>query len=100
MRLRAGRASACALVVLSFAWVAEAHAAPSAASPTAAAAGETSQVKPADEKAMAEIKVVKPSGTAGATESTTKGRPIIHGEKVPEALRGQMKAMMDSADRP
>ena len=33
---------------------------------------------------------------AGASESTTKGRPVIHGERIPEALRGQMKAMMDA----
>ena len=73
--------------------------APSAfAAPTdvPAAAAETSQVKPASERTMAEIKVSKPLGTAGATESTNKGRPLIRGEQVPEALRGQMKAMMDA----
>jgi tetratricopeptide (TPR) repeat protein len=61
-----------------------------------AAAAETSQMKPASEKTMAEVKVQKPVGTAGATESSTKGRPVVHGERVPEALRGQMKGMMDA----
>jgi cellulose synthase operon protein C len=61
-----------------------------------AAAAETSQMKPASERTMAEVKVAKPVGTVGASESTTKGRPIIHGERIPEALRGQMRAMMDA----
>ena len=61
-----------------------------------AAASETAQVKPASERAMAEVKVAKPIGTVGATESTTKGRPVVRGERIPEALRGQMKLMMDA----
>ncbi len=60
------------------------------------AAAETSQMKPASERAMGELRVAKPVGTAGATESTVKGRPVIHGERIPEALRGQMKSMMDA----
>jgi tetratricopeptide (TPR) repeat protein len=75
-----------------------ASAAPTAATPTEvqAAAAETSQMKPAGERTMAEVKVQKPVGTVSATESTTKGRPIIHGERIPEALRGQVRAMMDA----
>ena len=84
-------ASAC------FVTESRAHAAPTVApSEVAAAAAETSQMKPASERTMAEVKVAKPVGTVGATESTTKGRPLIHGERVPEALRGQMRAMMDA----
>jgi tetratricopeptide (TPR) repeat protein len=53
-------------------------------------------MKPAGERTMVEVKVAKPVGTASASESTSKGRPVIHGERIPEALRGQMKAMMDA----
>ena len=60
------------------------------------AAAETSQMKPASERAMAELKIAKPTGTAGASESTTKGRPVVKGERIPEALRGQMKQLMDA----
>jgi TolA-binding protein len=74
-----------------------AHAAPAATpSEVQLAAAETSQMKPASEKTMAELKIAKPVGTVGATESTTKGRPLIKGARVPEALRGQMKQLMDA----
>jgi len=99
--VRRARASRVALAVLaSGAWLfapsGAAAAPPAAQSDLQAAAGETSQVKPAAERAMGEVKVAKPVGTVGVTESTTKGRPVIHGERIPEALRGQMKQMMDA----
>jgi TolA-binding protein len=96
------RVHVLAVGLLGNAWLALspfAHAAPASPPPVTevqAAAAETSQMKPASERAMAEVKVAKPAGSAGATESTTKGRPVIRGERIPEALRGQMKAMMDA----
>jgi len=66
--------------------------------PTAAAA-ESSQVKAAAEKSIATTTIAKPSGTKGAAptgESTSAGRPVVHGVRVPDALRATMKARMDA----
>jgi cellulose synthase operon protein C len=76
------------------------HAAPSSAppplTPTAAAASQTSQVAPAAEKTLEVKTLAKPKGTRdGGDESTTKGRPVIKGQRIPEELRAQMKAVMD-----
>ncbi len=84
------------LFVLS--WAAAARAAPTTATKSEldAAAAETSQMKAASERAISEVKIAKPTGTPGTTESTTKGRPVVRGERIPDALRGQVKTMMDA----
>jgi cellulose synthase operon protein C len=64
---------------------------------TAAAAAQTSQVTPAAEKTLEFKAVARPGGTHGAEgDSTTKGRPLVTGQRIPEALRAQMKAVMDA----
>jgi TolA-binding protein len=75
------------------AWAAPAT--PPVVTPTTAAASQTSQVTPAAEKALEVKTLAKPTGTRGGDESTTKGRPIVRGQRIPEALRAQMKAVMD-----
>jgi cellulose synthase operon protein C len=66
-------------------------------SSTAIAASRTSQVTPAVEKAMELKTIAKPTGTQkGDNDSTTKGRPAVHGQRIPDALRVQMKAVMDA----
>jgi cellulose synthase operon protein C len=65
-------------------------------SATTAAASQTSQVTPAAEKTLEVKTLAKPTGTRGGdNESTTKGRPVVKGQRIPEELRAQMKAVMD-----
>jgi tetratricopeptide (TPR) repeat protein len=70
---------------------------PSLALAAPSAASETSQVKPASEKSITAGPVAKPTGSghAGVGESTTKGRPAMRGQRIPEAMREQMKAQLD-----
>jgi TolA-binding protein len=69
---------------------------PVAPSSTTIAASQTSQVTPAAEKTLEVKAIAKPVGThQGAGESTTKGRPIVRGQRLPDAVRAQMKAVMD-----
>jgi tetratricopeptide (TPR) repeat protein len=75
-----------------------AHAAPGPA-PTPSAAAESSQVKAAAERSIGTTAVSKPKGTkaaASSSESTTAGRPVVRGMRVPEALRAHLKAQMDA----
>ena len=70
-----------------------AHAAPDT-KPTAA--GESSQVKPAAERAISAGAAVKPTGTGHADASHPAGTsPVIRGPRIPEEMRVQMKAMLD-----
>jgi TolA-binding protein len=99
--VRRTAALTAAIGLVSAAWLASSPEVYAAAPPppqteVQAAAAETSQMKAAAERTVAEVKVAKPVGKGSADESTTKGRPVIHGERIPEALRGQMKAMMDA----
>ncbi len=90
------RSRASALLLVSSAW-ALAPAARAAPNDKPAAASETSQVRPAAEKTLELTTVAKPVGTHDLTgESTTKGRPLVRGQRIPEALRAQMKAVMDA----
>ncbi len=61
-----------------------------------AAAAETSQMKPASERVMAEVKTTTFARKAGVAESSSKGRPVIRGERIPEALRGSVKTLLDA----
>ena len=71
-----------------------------AATPVSApsAAAESSQVRPASERSLAPSSVAKPGRTyhGGNGESTTAGRPVAKGVRIPEALRAQLKAEMDA----
>jgi tetratricopeptide (TPR) repeat protein len=87
-------------IALALARAPSAEGAPSAvgapvASSTAAAA-QTSQVTPAAEKTLEVKAIAKPVGTHLSGESSTKGRPVVRGQRVPEAMRTQMKAVMDA----
>jgi hypothetical protein len=72
------------------------------AAPTAAggslssAASETSQVKPAAERGITAGPMAKPTGTRGYGGSTSKGRPLVRGQRIPDAMRAQMKAQLDA----
>jgi tetratricopeptide (TPR) repeat protein len=91
------RSYAAASLVLSLASTTFAPTALGATNDKSTAAAETSQVKPAAEKTLELTTVKKPVGTRELTgESTTKGRPLVRGQRIPEALRPQMKAMMDA----
>lgn len=79
-----------------------AHGAPDKSKDTPSLAGEKAQIKPAEEKAIGTSTKEKPKGSAGAgaaaptAESTTAGRPVVRGPRIPEALRAQMKAQLDA----
>ncbi len=83
----------CAVLGLALAAAGDAFAAPS----TPAAASESSQVRPASEKSITAGPVARPTGTGHiqATESTTQGRPLMRGVRIPDALKAQLKAQLD-----
>jgi tetratricopeptide (TPR) repeat protein len=60
-----------------------------------AAASESSQVRPASERAITAGPVARPTGShVAATESSMAGRPRVRGVHIPEALRAQLQAQM------
>ncbi len=69
----------------------------SLATATPAAAGETSQVKPASERAIAGGATPKPTGSANRSPGAAGpgSRPAIHGPKLPPELRAQMQRQLD-----
>jgi cellulose synthase operon protein C len=77
-----------------------AHGAPSTTITTTSpptAASQTSQVTPAAEKTLEVKTIAKPTGSRElGGESSTKGRPLVRGQRIPEAMRAQMKATIDS----
>jgi TolA-binding protein len=76
-----------------------AGAAPGTATPTmATAASQTSQVAPAAEKTLEVKAIAKPVGTreSKSGDSSFGGRPLIRGQRIPEAMRAQMKATLDA----
>ncbi len=64
---------------------------------SSAAAGETSQVKPAAERTVTSGPSQKPvgSGRAGSGASGAGSIPLVRGPRIPEQLRAQMKATLD-----
>ena len=65
---------------------------------TPLAAGETSQVKPAQERTLAAPppKVDKAKGASADPSRGAGGTPTIKGPKVPEELKAQLKAQLDA----
>jgi TolA-binding protein len=81
-------------LTLALAVAPEARGAPSAST---AAAAQTSQVTPTAEKTIEVKAIVKPVGTREPSgESSTKGRPVVRGQRIPEAMLSQMKAVLDA----
>jgi TolA-binding protein len=61
-----------------------------------AAAAETSQVKPASERVMVDVKTTTFARKTGSAESSSKGRPVIRGARIPEGLRGAVTTLLDA----